>query len=96
MRKALPPRLPPKLRDARNRADLPHTLKGLLHGKEISLVGFNEGKDPDSSSILFLQEPLKQRKPSRWNFGKLPLATKKAPFLCTSNTKAQLPRAAAL
>lgn len=40
----------------------------------------NEGKDPDSSASLFLREPLKQRKPSSWNPGKLPLATKKPPF----------------
>lgn len=53
----------------------------------------NGGEDPDSPPILFLQDPLKQRKLSSWNPGRSPPATKKAPFLCASNTQFQLPRA---
>lgn len=76
-----PSPLNPSSGTLKDRADPPHTLKGWLHQKESLQLATNEGKDPDS--LLFSScRTTEAEKPSGWNPGKPPLATKTAPSLC--------------
>lgn len=83
VRRGFPPSLGPNPSSGtfKDRADPPQTLKGWLHQKESLQLATNEGKDPDS--LLFSScRTTEAKKPSGWNPGKPPLATKTAPSLC--------------